>query len=513
MQRIAGTILCISSCGAILFSASAAFAEAQASRAADFQNIWSVAGHMEWYNDKSKVVSDMQYAGIKHWRDGIADTSPTSPVNIAYHQLFNAGITLIGLPWYTSGQTVDLTTVMNQLHYWGTQGSLFAIEGWNEPNNFPIQYNGILSSSTDWSPVANFQIDLYTASKADPVLHNIPVLNASLIGAERSNVGMQYLTIPSPAPAGVLFRGGTQYADGTNQHIYTGWNDHAQTIDQTGDHIKETLYGDVSHTWQNGYNGYTAAQADALPKYATEYGYAVSGSERPLDLLTAAKNNVTGFLNAWIDGYILISIYTFYEATQTPGWGIFASPGNPRPTANYLHNLSVPIADTAANARTFTPGSLGYTFSELPSTGASTLLQKSNGTFELVVWNNINNWDWNTNTPITISPTNVTINFTNTASSINVYDITLGSAPIQSLTNANAVTFALRDYPMVVEIGAVATSTPTPPPICTENWSCTAWNACSVTVHCTPKAALSAGSPDRPSLHLREPNSHPLKLR
>ena len=469
-----------------LLAVSIAHADVQAGRAADFQDIWGVAGHMGSY-DRSNLVADVAYAGIKKWRDGMGDTSPTSPSNVVFQQLFNNGVKFIALPWYTNGDSIDLNTILNQARYWKSTGALFALEGLNEPGNFPVRYNGVLSSGTDWSPIANFQKDYYAAVKADSTLSNTTVITASITGAEGSNVGLQFLAIPSPAPSGVLMPAGTKYADGTNQHVYPGWSNHAQTIDQNGDYLKSILYGDVSQTWK-GYVGYSQAQADALPKYVTEGGYAVSGTERPLDLTTAGKNNVTAILNAGNEGYQVFSLYDFYEESNTPGWGLFAGPGNPRPTATYLHNLSVPIADTASNAHTFTPGSLGYTFSGLPSTGASMLLQKSNGIFELVVWNNINNWDWNSNTPITINPTNVTVNLSTVASSIKVYDITSGTTPVQTLMNTNTFTFPLRDYAMVVEIVSTAqnplptaTLTATPASITSGQSSTLTWSSDNAT--------------------------------
>jgi len=41
-------------------------------------------------------------------------------------------------------------------------GALVAVEGPNEPNNFPVTYQNQTSSySTTFAPVANFQRDLY----------------------------------------------------------------------------------------------------------------------------------------------------------------------------------------------------------------------------------------------------------------------------------------------------------------------------------------------------------------
>ena len=49
-------------------------------------------------------------------------------------------------------------------------GALMAFEGPNEPNNFPITYNGQSGGGTgSWAPVAQFQEALYRAVKSTPI--------------------------------------------------------------------------------------------------------------------------------------------------------------------------------------------------------------------------------------------------------------------------------------------------------------------------------------------------------
>jgi hypothetical protein len=75
--------------------------------------------------------------------------------------------------------------------------ALLSFEGPNEPNNFPITYNGATGGGPNsWIPVVHYQRDLYAANKANPTVKNYPVLAVSVGGAENNNVGMQFLTIP-----------------------------------------------------------------------------------------------------------------------------------------------------------------------------------------------------------------------------------------------------------------------------------------------------------------------------
>jgi serralysin len=126
-----------------------------------------------------------------------------------------------------------------------------------------------------------------------------------------------------------------------------------------------------------------------------------------------------------------------------------------------MHNFTTPLKDTEANAGTFTPGALGYSLSGLPTTGKSLLFQKSNGNYDLVIWNNVTNWDFSAGTPITISPTNVDITFGSIQGVLNVYDPVVSSTPIVTVSNTNTVSVVLKDYPIVVE--ALSASAPEAP--------------------------------------------------
>ncbi len=48
-----------------------------------------------------------------------------------------------------------------------------------------------------WMAVAQLQRDLYRAVKSDPVIAKYPVWSISEGGAEKDNVGLQFLTIPA----------------------------------------------------------------------------------------------------------------------------------------------------------------------------------------------------------------------------------------------------------------------------------------------------------------------------
>ena len=108
----------------------------------------------------------------------------------------------------------------------------------------------------------------------------------------------------------------------------------------------------------------------------------------------------------------------------------------------YLHNLTSILADRGSLAR---PGDLRYSIPNQPETVHDLLLQKSNGTFELVVWGErLKGSD------------RVTVNLGSTHALVKLYDPTVGTSPIQTLTHVRAVPLSSSDHPVVIEIPAPA---------------------------------------------------------
>jgi hypothetical protein len=320
-------------------------ASIQANRAADFLNTLGVNGHIgsniTQYLDAVGVVADSQYLGVRHWRDSL-DAQASWQI-APLQALVNAGITLIGLS--LENQSLTVSDHITKAKAWAALGSnaLYALEGPNEPNNFPITYNGISTGAagnpTTLLPAAQFLRDYYTAIKADPVLNPIPVWTVTLGGSEPDNVGLQYLKIPAPLPTGVLMPSGTIYADTANVHIYPMYDHGAQTIDQTADRIIITYDHNFVQTYARLYSGYTEAQADALPKVMTEFGYAATGGTPggvTVDIPTQAKNILTGFFNAWTKGYHNVDVYDLYDLGD--GYGIFSNTGVPKTSGTYIHS-------------------------------------------------------------------------------------------------------------------------------------------------------------------------------
>jgi hypothetical protein len=150
--------------------------------------------------------------------------------------------------------------------------------------------------------MAKMQRDYYSAIKADPVLKNYPVFDVSEVGAETSNVGMQFLTIPNGS--GASMPAGTIYADYANNHNYatsncSGYHDN-QAFNASVPYsvaCYDNIYNEYGVTWAGGFSGYSQSALATLPKVTTETAWWTDGTP------TGDDRQGKIFLNIYLDQY------------------------------------------------------------------------------------------------------------------------------------------------------------------------------------------------------------------
>ncbi len=404
-------------------------------RATDFLNSIGVNVHISQGVDSTQsVIPALSYIGARNIRD--AARIPSLLINL--YQATGAKVCM--LPWGS-----DIATTISQLEQLAAAGALLAAEGPNEPNNFPVTYGGNASGyKSSFLPVALFQRDLYRVVKSDPKLKGIPVFHSSESGgAEPDNAGLQFLAIPKGA--GSLMPDGTKFADFANTHNYLIANGFTQTVNNNawgaaapgpGEGPYDGLYSEYGLTWHKAFSGYSPAALFTLPKVTTETGWFTQGNN-------AISEDQQGklFLNLFLAQYRRGWKYTFiYMLRDDPNqgyWGLFHTDFSPKLSAIYLHNLTAILADNV----NFLPGSLTYSIPNEPATVHDLLIQKSNGAFELAVWDErVSGAD------------TITVKFGATFSSAGLYDPALSASPAQILSNAGSVQLTLTDHPMIVEL-------------------------------------------------------------
>jgi hypothetical protein len=404
-------------------------------RATEFLGSIGICTHVgQGIDAPTESATAISYAGIRALRD---DGSPSHVKDwIAMHQSSGVRMSLL-----TNRDVASTTDMAKQLK---AADALLAVEGPNEPNNFAVTYGGKTSSyDTTFAPVAALQKALYAAVKAEPTLSGVPVFHASEAGgSEPDNVGLQFLTIPNGA--GIAMPDGTRYADYANVHNYVcghnnqlvdnvAWNASDPTLNGDWD----GMYVEYGHTWHRGFSGYSNADLTTLPKVTTETGWLTSGS----GAITEDQQGKL-FLNLYLAAYKRGFSYTFiYMLRDDPGqgyWGLFDTSYNPKKSGLFLHNMTTILADSAST----TPGKLDYSIANQPATVHDLLLQKSSGTFDLVVWNE---------RPMG-GTDDVTVDLGKSRPSVKVYDPTTGTAPTTTQTGVSSVKLPLSDHPLIVEL-------------------------------------------------------------
>ncbi len=402
---------------------------AQAARSADYSAFIGINTHLSDnlspYGNTRQVKADLDYLGINQVRD----TNPFTWSVGLYAALAQLGVKLDIAITHNPGEELghggiqaDLALIHQLLQQ--APGSVFAMEGQNEPWQFPDLYNG--QPITTWPLVGQVQAAIYAAVKADPALAAIPLLSPSIGPGDIAG-----------APASF-----TATADLANVHVYPYGGLQPSIFITAGLAGQRVLAGSKS-AWITEF-GYSNTPGDA------SYG---------VDSATQAKNTLNGVLDAFKAGAGKVFLYQLFDETtnippNTPfgALGVFNADGTAKPVAVALHNLSTLLADPNAPA-SFQPGGLDVSVSGLPATASDTLFQKSDGTFELVLWNEATNWNPATQAEVAASPVQVAVHLAAGWGSISVFDPLVGLAPIATLANASTVSLSLTDHPLVIQIG------------------------------------------------------------
>jgi hypothetical protein len=140
--------------------------------------------------------------------------------------------------------------------------------------------------------------------------------------------------------------------------------------------------------------------------------------------------------------------YTFiYQLRDGEGgedtFGVFDRQSRQKSAATYIHNLTTILADKIQCADGFgqAAGGLNYTISPMPDTVHDLLLKKCNGDYALIVWGEKRS-----------SSESVKVYLGRPHSNVNVYDVTVGAAPVQMLRDVEEVPLTLIDHALIVEV-------------------------------------------------------------
>jgi hypothetical protein len=402
-----------------------------ATSAETFLTSLGVNAHVDQGYDPNSYIAPLRFLGVRNVRDG--ERHVDADVMIAR---------ATGVHFDINGGG-DLKGLLASARALAKAGALLALEGANEPNNFPITFDGRQGGGAghSWYTVAAFQSALYAAAKADPLLASYAVFGPSETGAETDNVGLQFRTIPPDSDA--ILPAGTRFSDDLNVHNYVigvhggyadnqAWDAASPTLNGRWD----GLYGNCGLTWFRHFTGYKMAQLPLVPRVTTETGWdSVSDPGGPAVQAAVLTNTyLAQFKRGWR--------YTFiYELRDGEGGngnqGLFHG-DEPKPAAVAIHNLTTILEDDKMLAQ---PGRLGYSMYQEPTTVHDLLLQKSSGAFDLIIWDERSS-----------GGDTVTVTFPVAHDEIRLFDITRGTNPIKVFNSVRSVGLSLTDHAVILSI-------------------------------------------------------------
>jgi hypothetical protein len=398
-----------------------------------FLSSLGVNTHIDQGYDPQNYVTPLRYLGIRMVRDG--DRHVDSEIAVAratgVRFVINGGGDLHGL--IASGEAL------------AKAGALLAIEGPNEPNNFPINYDGQQGGGLghSWYAVAAFQAALYKAVKADPLLEAHPVFGPSETGAETDDVGLQYRRIPS-GDRRTIFPPGTRFSDFVNVHNYAStprggygnnqaWNAANPTLNGAWD----GLYGNSGVTWLRHFRGYPTEVLPVVPRVTTETGWDSVSDPGGQALQGAILTNT--YLAQFKRGWRYTFIYELRDGEGGPGHQGLYDGDRPKIAAFDVHNLTTTLRDNKTVAR---PACLSFSLAGKSATVHDLLLEKSDGELDLVIWDERAS-----------GSDRVAVMFEQSQKIIRLFDITEGTDPVKVFKQTNRVQLSLSNHAVILAIG------------------------------------------------------------
>lgn len=387
----------------------------QARSANEFTDSAGVATHLQYggaYAQFDSIVKPrLEELGIRHIRTGGSSEKVIDRIN----DLAESGIKTILVADPRNGITPsNVVDVLKKM-----PNAVDAVEGPNEWDVHPeLKYNG----KSFPEGLEEYQNDLYKAVKGDPATKDIivaaPSMAHSINGAKLGRL--------NSFDKGVM-------------HSYQGGQLPANMLDEKWlPHTKE-ISGDK-------------------PIYVTETGWhnAKNSSRQPgISENVEAKYTPRLYLDNFNEPDIERTYrYEFLNVakgdTQRENWGLLNNDGSPQPAFNSLKNLLSLTKDSGD--KSFTPGKLDYKLSGDTENVKQTLLQKSDGEFNLILWQDAKSYDTKAKKDVAVPDNKVTLELGKSIESAKSYLPYKSTEAIGSYSNTKSIDLSVPDHPLVVKL-------------------------------------------------------------
>lgn len=304
------------------------------------------------------------------------------------------------------------------------KGALVAVEGANESDleHFKFSYKGQKFPEG----TRNYQQELFTALELDPATKNLPIILPSM-----------------------------------------GWGENAQKLGYVP-------WGDIGnmHSYPNLGNPPT----DALDWYFIKHARTIAGNTKPLwstetgyhnytkdDLGISERAGARYIPRLWLEHFNrqVKRVYLYEFINQRPdtqgdgqqNFGLLRSDGSPKPSYTIIKNLIFLLKDPGLS---FPLKTLDYKLSGNTTNVHQTLLQKRDGNFYLILWQEVRSWDNKKKKDIAIAERKVTLNINTPISQVVAYQPIRSTNPSWSSRGKGGrvkqLSINIPDHPLVLKL-------------------------------------------------------------
>lgn len=369
------------------------------------------------YGNFAFVERELKSLGVLHLRDGV------------HLQGADYNATLYGR-WIQLGRLgIRFDAVMDPRNHLGTLnasllGEVDALTG-HTIESFEGANELDVSTESDWPTVdRDYQKSLFNSDKALSVANSVRIIGPSLAFATRSfRIG---------DIAGQMNFG--------NLHPYPAGKVPSAIFPEQVD-LEKIICDDKRIMFtESGYHNAVNEQND-------QPGVSESAAARYIPRL---------FLEDFAHGIPRTYLYELLDEKPEPGltdpqmhWGLIRADGSEKPAFLALKNLITELNDRAEPSHL---SSLKWSLSPSAKQVHHLLLQKSDGTYDLVLWQEVSSYDIRHQTDIANPDVTSTLTLDRAAHSIKLYEPVREEDPVSSWSDVKSVSLPIPDHPLVVEI-------------------------------------------------------------
>jgi hypothetical protein len=399
----------------------ATFSSETAQSACDFVNSIGVNTHINYfdrtYGNFQLFEGELKSIGIRHVRDGVhlLNADYNKAVYSRWSQLGSIGIRFDAVLDPRSALGTLTGDKLDQVEKLAGD----TIESFEGPNELDI------SNIPNWASVdRDYQRDVYQSVKSMTGVKSIEALGPSLAFASKGS-----------------FLGNiSDRVDYGNLHPYPAGKMPSSIFPEQLLLAKEVSGDKKIVITESGYH-------NALNDHSDQP--AVSET-------TAAKYIPRLFLENFSQGISRTYLYEFLDEAPDPGltnfqmhWGLLRSDGSEKPAFTAVKNLINELSDSAEPAHL---QQMTYSLGTPNSQIHHLLLQKSDGQFFLILWQELSSYDGKKQQDIAVSPQPITLTLDHSVRNISTYEPTVQAQLQHVYANVAEVSLEVPDHPLVIQI-------------------------------------------------------------